>query len=86
MQAFIKNLGKPRSWLVFAAACLAALLLGGLSVGLYFAGVHAAGRIGFWIVVSCWVVAVLSCMSYFVGQVSGRYRDLRGKGWAELPW
>jgi hypothetical protein len=86
MQTFIKNLGKPRSWLVFTAACLAGLLLGALCVGLYFSGWHPAGQIGFWIVAACWVSAAFSCISYFFGQLSGRYRDLRGKSWAELPW
>lgn len=86
MQALIKKLGKPRSWLVFTGACLAGLLLGGICVGLYFAGLQAAQRIGFWIVVVCWAVAGFSCLSYFIGQFSGRYRDLQGKGWAALPW
>jgi len=86
MQTLIRKLGKPRSWLVFSAACLTALLLGALCVGLYFAGWQAAQRLGFWIILICWVVAGVSCISYFVGQFYGRYRNLRGKGWAELPW
>ncbi len=86
MQTLIQKLGKPRSFLVFATACLVGLLLGSMCVGLYFAGLQAAGRIGFWIIVICWTVAGISCISYFVGQLSGRYRDLQGKDWADLPW
>ena len=86
MQSFIKQLGKPRSWLVFAAACVVGVVAGASCVALYFAGVHMAGRIGFWLAVACWAVAALSCLSYFAGLASGRYRDLQGKGWAELPW
>jgi hypothetical protein len=86
MQTLIQKLGKPRSFLIFAAACVAGLLLGGLCVGLYFAGLQIAGRIGFWIIVICWAVAGLSCLSYLIGQFSGRYRNLQGKGWTELPW
>ena len=86
MQTLIRRLGKPRSWLVFVASCVTGLLLGGLCVGLYFAGFQTAGRVGFWVVVLCWAAAAFSCLSYLVGQFSGRYRDLQGKGWAELPW
>jgi len=85
MQTLIRKLGKPRSWLVFAAACLAGLLFGGLCIGLSFAGLQAAGRVGLWLIVCCWAVAGYACLSYFFGQFSGRYRDLKGKGWAELP-
>jgi hypothetical protein len=86
MQTFIQRLGKPRSFLVFSAACLTGLLLGGLCVVLYFMGLPLAQRVGFWIVVVCWAIAGFSCLSYFVGQFSGRYRNLQGKAWAELPW
>jgi len=86
MHILIRKLGKPRSFLVFAAACLAGLLLGSLCVLLYFAGLEAAGRAGVWVVVACWATAAFSCLSYFFGQLSGRYRNLQGKGWSELPW
>ena len=86
MQTLIQKLGKPRSFLVFAAACLAGVLLGALCVGLYFAGLQTAGRVGFWVIVVSWAVAGFSGLSYFVGQFSGRYRDLQGKSWADLPW
>jgi Trk-type K+ transport system membrane component len=86
MNALIQKLGKPRSWLIFAATCLAGLFLGGLCVGLYFAGLQAAGRVGFWVTVACWATSGFSCLSYFIGQFSGRYRELQGKSWAELPW
>ena len=86
MQSLIPKLGKPRSFLVFAAACLAGLLIGGLCVGLYFVGLQAAERVGFWVIVVCWAIAAVSCLTYFVGQFSGRYRNLQGKSWAELPW
>jgi len=86
MQTLIKKLGKPRSFLVFTAACLVGLLLGGLCVGFYFAGLEVAKHIGFWVAIVCWAVAGFSCISYFAGQFSGRYRDLQGKAWTDLPW
>jgi uncharacterized YccA/Bax inhibitor family protein len=86
MRDLIKRLGKPRSWLVFTTTCIAGLLLGGLCLGLYFAGLHVAGWIGFVVVIVCWVVAAFSSLSFFVGQFSGRYRNLQGKSWSELPW
>jgi hypothetical protein len=86
MRTLVQKLGKPRSWWVFTAACIIGLLLGGLCVGLYFAGVQAAHRVGFWIIVICWSLAAWSCGSYYVGLFSGRYRNLHGKNWSELPW
>ena len=86
MQALIQKLGKPRSFLVFAASCIASVVLGGLFTGLYFAGLKSVHLPAFLILVICWVIAAFSCISYYIGQISGRYRNLHGKRWSELPW
>ena len=86
MHSLIKRLGKPRSWWVFQAACTTGLLVGGLCVALYFAGLEMAGPIGMLVIGGCWIVAAFSCVTYFTGQLAGRHRELRGKEWAELPW
>jgi hypothetical protein len=86
MDQFIRRLGKPRSWWLTMFAALAALVLGSASVGLYFLGVPVAARIGYYIIIVCWLVGVTSMFVYVRGQFRGRYRALHGKPWSQLPW
>ena len=86
MASLVQRLGKPRSWWVCYGAAVVALVAGGLLVALYFAGVESAARIGFWLIVTCWLVGVVALVVYYVGQFRGRYRNLHGKSWAQLPW
>jgi hypothetical protein len=31
-------------------------------------------------------VGVVALVVYYLGQFRGRYRDLHGRSWAQLPW
>ena len=86
MRNLIQKLGKPRSWWVCCVAALLALVAGSLLVGLYFAGITSAARVGFWLVTVCWLVGIVALVMYYIGQLSGRYRHLHGKSWGQLPW
>ncbi len=86
MKNLVQNLGKPRSWWVCGSVALVALVGGGLLLGLYFAGVESAARAGIWLDTACWLVGVVALATYYVGQFRGRYRNLQGKSWAQLPW
>ena len=86
MRNLVQKLGKPRSWWVCCAAALIALVAGGLLIGLYFAGISSAARIGFGLVIACWLVGVVALVMYYTGQLRGRYCNLHGKSWGQLPW
>jgi hypothetical protein len=48
-------------------------------------GVRAAHVAGFVLILGCWLVGAAALVVYFNGMFRGRYRQLRGKSWAQLP-
>ena len=91
MQTILNNLvkraGKPRSFWLLAASCVLGLVVGVHAVALQSLGApRGLLLVTFWLAVGLWLTAAASAGMYFKGQLSGRYRDLAGRSWAELPW
>lgn len=86
MQDIIKRLGKPRSFLVSGMAVIICIVVVAPCVLLGYLGNERAALVGFFVGVGCWAVFMTSLLSYIVGQSAGRYRNLGGKSWSELPW
>jgi len=86
MRNLVQKLGKLRSWWVFTLAGVTALCVGGPLVGLALIGVRAAHVAGFVLILGCWLVGAAALVVYFNGMFRGRYRQLRGKSWVQLPW
>jgi hypothetical protein len=77
---------KPRFWVLFVLACLS-----GIGVGLI---AFAAAWFDFrWLALPmifvffvCWLVAAISFFGVLFGAISGRYRNLTSRPWAEQVW
>jgi hypothetical protein len=86
MRNLVRKLGKPRSWWLCWLAAVVALVAGALLVGLYFAGIESAAQVGIWVITACWLAGVAALVVYYMGQLRGRYHNLHGKSWSQLPW
>ena len=65
---------------------LAALTFGLIVMIVYWLGVTAHIRASIYVVVAIWLTGVLSMLVYFIGQLTGRYKNLQGRKWSDLPW
>jgi len=77
---------KPRFWVISKVAWLC-----GMCAGLMMAA--AASLQLFWLArslgvlfVACWVVGVVSHVSYALRALTGRYNDLEPRPWKEQDW
>ena len=93
MDRLIKKLGKPKSFLVFFSVCLACGFIAAVGLGLHFVfhvsfppigpgAVKTIVHIGLF----CWLTCIVCLLYYYLGQLAGKYEDLKGRGWSELPW
>jgi len=82
----IKASARPKSFWMMLMLCFAAPILG-LPYVLLVDGQliqHTAG--GFLFFLALIAVAFLLLVYYLVGTATGKYRDLEGRSWSELPW
>jgi hypothetical protein len=93
MDKIIKKLGKPRSFLVFFSFGATCGLVAAIGLSLHFV-FHVSFsplnsstiKIIFWIFLSGWLTSLACLFVYYAGQLSGKYVDLKGRGWSDLPW
>lgn len=93
MDKIIKKLGKPRSFLVlfaFGATCgviAAFVFILNFVFGISTTPLNPSLIITLiFIFLSGWLVSVALLFTYYAGQVSGKYVDIKGRGWSDLPW
>ena len=89
----IRKLGKPKSFLVMFAICLMCAVFALLVLLLHFSGLASLENISpkavlvfVPIFLSMWLTLMVCMGVYYVGQLSGKYSDLEGRGWGDLPW
>jgi len=82
----VKTSARPKSFWVLFVLCFAAPIIGLPYVLLVNNQLipHATG--GFLFFLGLIAVAFLLLVYYLVGMASGKYRDLEGQSWSELPW
>jgi hypothetical protein len=77
---------RPRSfWIAFLIGAVAPVIALPYVI-LVNSGVINHGLFGFFFFVVLWLVAFASLIYYYYGQLRGRYKDLSGRSWSELPW
>ena len=74
----------------FCATCGAIAVIGLTShflFGVLFAPLNpGAIRSISWIFLSGWWVSVACLLIHYAGEISAKYRDLKGRGWSDLSW
>lgn len=86
MRNLIKKLGKPKSWWLTMGCVVAALPFGLIVMAIYWLGVTSHMRASIYVLLAMWLTGVFGMMIYCIGQLSGRYKNLKGRGWTDLPW
>ena len=82
----IQSAGRPKSFWIAFALCSLLPLIGLLYMLLLHYGHIEHTILGFLFFLTLILVATCFMAYYFVGMVSGKYRNLKGLRWAELPW
>ena len=77
---------KPRFWVLFVLACLSGMGFGLISFAAAWAELSWLAITMIILFCICWLVAAVSFLGYIFGIVSGRYRNLRSRAWAEQVW
>jgi uncharacterized membrane protein YGL010W len=77
---------KPRSWVIAISAGLLGLLLGSIAFGAAWAGLQVIKTLSLAAFVACWATFAICWAIFFVGQLSGRYRNMRPRPWREQVW
>ena len=93
MDELIRKLGKPKSLLVLMALCSLCAAVALLGFLFHFLGVLSIENVGpefgkviIAVFLLIWTTVVICMGTYFIGQLSGKYSDLTGRGWEDLPW
>jgi hypothetical protein len=77
---------KPRSWIVFILAAMVGIGFGLIALAGAWLKVEALYRVGYALVMSAWLVALVSWISWRNGVASGKYRDLTKRAWRDQVW
>ena len=78
---------KPKSWILGIISALIALLIIGpiLFIGAYLGNEFIKG-IGYLLFISCWLVFTVTWLIFIVGLISGKYKNIEEKKWADQLW
>ena len=82
---FIPN-DKPRFWVLFVLAGLSGMAVGLVGFGAAWFELRWLALPMMFLFVCCWLVAAISWFGYVFGFLTGRYRNLSSRPWAEQVW
>jgi hypothetical protein len=86
LDKIIRSAARPKSFWAMFAVCFSAPIIALPYVLLVNYGVIRHTMLGFLFFVAWILLAACFLFQYLSGLLAGKYRDLKGLSWSELPW